>query len=467
AFFFSGGNQALGGFIYNVSLTKKDKKYFAELLLSREFPHFKIKTGMEMYLASSPLVNQELKKSYADKQKWKRLPVTAYLRGKINEKLSLTFTDRDGNQAVAHNDTLLERAEKNPISIEFTRKEIAALSGTPFVLDEFRDLRVEVDMDAFIPHKTLKELRQKVSETLINMRIMKNAPAFGEKQPENIDSILKNRYKISNQKQSVENPRLHILVRNLLQLDQVLNFKNKKPDTIYLDLTYGYEYRDAVIKIKNHGMKAGLTTARVYKPGEETQLKKIMESNPDTILVRNAASLHYLKNKFLNLVGDFSLNITNQKSAEFFCSKGLGRITPSHDLISDSGKTQDPAILFEFLNSFPSDMVEINILYYLSSFYMEYCLFSKYLSNGKSSAQCGYPCTKHNLALKDRKGEIHPVIADRNCRNEMFNGRPKNLANYIPQFLDKGVKNFRIEMSPDVKNMDYDLKKIEAIYNYF
>ena len=49
------------------------------------------------------------------------------------------------------------------------------------------------------------------------------------------------------------------------------------------------------------------------------------------------------------------------------------------------------------------------------------------------------------MALRDRKGAEHPVRSDAGCRNTVFNALAQSGAEYIPAFLQAGVRYLRIE----------------------
>ena len=79
-------------------------------------------------------------------------------------------------------------------------------------------------------------------------------------------------------------------------------------------------------------------------------------------------------------------------------------------------------------------------------FHMEHCLFCAFLSDGHDHTDCGRPCEKHKVLLRDRSGSEHPLKADLGCRNTLFNGRAQTAAEALPQLMLAGVRQFRIEL---------------------
>jgi U32 family peptidase len=76
---------------------------------------------------------------------------------------------------------------------------------------------------------------------------------------------------------------------------------------------------------------------------------------------------------------------------------------------------------------------------------MEHCVFAAFLSNGTDASNCGRPCDRHNLKLRDRVGVEHPVKADVGCRNTVFHAKAQSGVDYLRAFKEAGAKFFRVE----------------------
>jgi len=79
-------------------------------------------------------------------------------------------------------------------------------------------------------------------------------------------------------------------------------------------------------------------------------------------------------------------------------------------------------------------------------FHNEHCIFAALLSTGKDATDCGRPCDRHALALKDWSGKEHPLKADVGCRNTIYNAVAQSASQYVRRMMDLGVRNFRIEL---------------------
>jgi len=170
--------------------------------------------------------------------------------------------------------------------------------------------------------------------------------------------------------------------------------------------------------------------------GEEWILNLVRSSNADGYLVRNHDHLKFFSGT--RRIGDFSLNVANRLSAEYFKNQfALERVTASYDL--------NVLQLAALLQSAPPEWFEITLHQHMPMFHMEHCVFCAFLSQGKDYRDCGRPCDKHDVKLRDRVGAEHPLKADAGCRNTVFNSQAQTGAEFVEKLLALGVKKFRVE----------------------
>jgi putative protease len=228
------------------------------------------------------------------------------------------------------------------------------------------------------------------------------------------------------------------MVRNLSQLDAALNLGVQ---TVYCDFEDPKKYREAVVRFRSStsgtpGAEIFVAPPRIFKMGEEWILRQVRSSEADGYLVRNYDHLKFFENA--RCIGDYSFNIANRLTADYFRTRfGLERITPSYDLNFSQ--------LEALLRSAPADWFEVTIHQHMPMFHMEHCVFCAFLSNGTDFTNCGRPCDKHELRLRDRVGVEHPVKADSGCRNTVFNARAQTGAEYAQRMLQLGIRHFRVE----------------------
>jgi putative protease len=240
-------------------------------------------------------------------------------------------------------------------------------------------------------------------------------------------------------------PELIVLIRSLEQLRAALECG---ATTVYCDFEDPKKYREAVVEFHTaRGCRvsapAGMTEPsiwvappRITKPGEEWILKQVRSSQADGYLVRNHEHLRFFADGRRR--GDFSLNVANPLSAEYFLRHhGLERVTLSYDL--------NAAQVESLLKAAPPAWFELTLHQHMPMFHMEHCVFCAFLSSGTDYTNCGRPCDKHDVRLRDRVGQEHPLKADAGCRNTVFNARAQTGAEFAERFLALGLRAFRVE----------------------
>jgi putative protease len=329
----------------------------------------------------------------------------------------------------------LARAERQPLTTARLREQLGRLGGTPFKLGELKN---SLTGDVLLPVSELNRLRREAVRELEAQRAqpekwklecgVRNAE-FGIEASAAAKTTPHSALRI---------PHLIVLVRNLAQLDAALQCGVK---TLYCEFEDPKKYREAVTRFRNSAFRAPhaecfVAPPRVFKMGEEWTLTQVHSSEADGYLVRNYDHLAFFTNE--RRIGDYSLNIANRLTADYFKNKfGLERVTASYDL----NFTQLEALL----QAAPPEWFEVTIHQHIPMFHMEHCVFCAFLTSGTDYTNCGRPCDKHDLKLRDRVGAEHPVKADAGCRNTVFNALAQTGADYVSRMLALGVRHFRIE----------------------
>ncbi|HWG03947.1 MAG TPA: U32 family peptidase [Beijerinckiaceae bacterium] len=98
------------------------------------------------------------------------------------------------------------------------------------------------------------------------------------------------------------------------------------------------------------------------------------------------------------------------------------------------------------IRRFDAARFEAVIHQHMPMFHMEHCVFSHTLSNGKDYRDCGRPCDRHRVDLRDRASAAHPLVADVGCRNTVYNATAQSAAEFIPEMRRLGIAHFRVEL---------------------
>ncbi|MDA0812199.1 MAG: U32 family peptidase, partial [Verrucomicrobia bacterium] len=98
------------------------------------------------------------------------------------------------------------------------------------------------------------------------------------------------------------------------------------------------------------------------------------------------------------------------------------------------------------LRAAPGARFDLTIHQRMPLFHMEHCVFCAFMSTGTDSTNCGRPCEKHTVHLRDRVGMLHPLAADVGCRNTLFQGKAQTGVAYFKALRDAGLSRFRVEL---------------------
>jgi putative protease len=124
-------------------------------------------------------------------------------------------------------------------------------------------------------------------------------------------------------------------------------------------------------------------------------------------------------------------------TARVLKEQGVGQLTPTHDL--------NAAQVAALARDAGAESIEAIAYQHLPVFHTEHCVFCRFLSTGTSYKDCGRPCEKHRVALKDDSGRAHPVMADVGCRNTVFGAEAQEASAHLELWRAAGIRHFRLE----------------------
>lgn len=386
----------------------------------------RVTVGCPVWKTDDPALTRRLQQSYSKDKRAKRRPIDATLSGSCGGAVTLTL--RDG-EVIGSADWPgpLEAARNRPTSEADLHDSLSRLGDTPF---ELRSITSRLPDHILLPKSVLNDLRRRAVTVLLS----RERPAHAVVDP---DALATLRPAIPVDVPTKRTPALTVLVRNLAQLKAVLV---ERPALVACDFEDLRKYQDAVPMAREAGVPIALATLRILKPGEDGFSSMIVKCQPDAVLIRNLGSIAIFRERLQSarLLGDFSLNVSNELTADWLLHQGLESLVPSFDLNWD----QFAALLKRFD---PSKLVPV-VHQHMPMFHMEHCVFAAFLSQGKDHTDCGRPCDRHRVELRDRVGAEFPVHPDTGCRNTVFNSVPQSAAEYLPKMLAMGVQTVRIDL---------------------
>ncbi len=390
-----------------------------------------IAVGCGVWKTDDPALTKSLNQSFAaasHTRSERRKPMDIRLTGRAGEPMRAFFSML-GSHFEIDSISALDVAHHRPLETIRLREQFGKLKATPYELREFENA---LEGPVMLPLSAINRMRQAAVHYFDEGRQKISTPNDPSR---SLTAILTT---IASRPASPKNaPLLSVLVRSDEQADAALS---AGAELVYLDFEDIRRYGDAVRRLRTNASetKLFLATPRIQKAGEQGFFKLIERAEPDGVLIRNLGALAFFGNSSMECVGDFSLNVANPISAAVFKDAKLDRVTASYDLTGGQ--------VLALAKSLPNGWLEITIHQHMPMFHMEHCVFAAFMSDGKDFTDCGRPCEKHQVHLRDRVGIEHPLRADVGCRNTLFNASAQTGGKFFPQFFEAGIRHFRVEL---------------------
>lgn len=440
--FDTGGDteQEQGGRVYAVDPAEGGRVRLAFARGKIDFS--KLKRGDRVWKTDDPALNAELRRTWKGGIPPRRLPLAWRVEGRLGEPLRLVDI---GSGLEVRSEMPLAAAERRPLDAARLREQLSRLGGSRYRLDS---LDVALEGGLICPVSELNRLRRELVEQLdavASPSAPPTAPAAVA-----LASLLPERTAAAGKEaRDDDEPQLAVLCRDEAQVEAALACGAA---TVYVDLEDVRRCKDLVARAKAAypAARIYLATPRIQKAGESGLFRLLERARPDGFLVRNLGGLgHFLalaaagegedgEEGAPGVVADFSLNIANPVSARRLAELGCEALTVSYDL--DLGQVLD------LLRAAPPQWFELTLHQHMPMFHMEHCVFCAFLSEGKDFTDCGRPCDRHRVELRDRVGQRHPLAADVGCRNTLFNGRAQSGARYYGELAATGLRRYRVEL---------------------
>jgi U32 family peptidase len=417
----------LGGRVWAISHNGQevDRAVSGEVLLwlGPEREVREIPSGRRVWKSNDPARDAEVRT--ATERSPYRVGVRVTVRGGLGDMMTVVGESTRGHRAEVRGDSVIERAVSQPMTTDVLRDKLGRLGETPF---ELTDITNELPDGVTVSLSSLNRVRRTLVDALLQ-----SATHAWETTTATWESVAR----------SVRAPTsapppggLFVLCRTLEQCRAAMS---AGADGVILDFLELTGTGAAVRALRSEGaVHITVTPPRIRKPGEEKIDRYLETLAPDAVLVRGLGALYEGASVPLARVGDFSLNVTNRITAVEVLSRGLIAFTPSFDL--------DAEQLAALCETDLGPWAEVVVHHPMPLFHMEHCVFAAMLSNGHDHRDCGRPCDRHKLSLRDRAGMDHPVEADVGCRNTVFHASAQSAAGVVERCRTAGVRRWRIEL---------------------
>ena len=352
----------------------------------------------------------------------RRIGVAADVRAKIGEPLTLTLTDADGNVASAQTNFIAGHAVNRPLTVDTLNKQIGRMGNSVFALEK---ISAAVDDNLMVPISELNDVRRRAVEDLERQRLQKF-------KREKISALPAKTFKPC----AVDATKLVAHVDTPAKVQAAL-------DAGADEILYGGEtftnqpvknISEAIELVHLRGKKISLATPRLVREDEMPAIEKILPCAVDAVYVHNLATLSLAKKlSDAPIRTDFSLHVFNSATINFLASLGVEGVTLSPEL----NLAQVKALVKK--SPLPVECIVHGRQELMIS---AYCVLGSFLG-GLDKKNCPHVCRAKNFFLRDRKGELFPVVTDQFCRMHILNAKTLSMIDNRADF--GGVSRLRVD----------------------
>ncbi|SHK30860.1 putative protease [Anaerobranca californiensis DSM 14826] len=396
--------------------------------------------GEKVYKTYDEKRMKELRGTFAKESL--EIPVNMEIFIKKDKEIIASITD--GSNIVVENTGVIPQI---PLNKELTKEEVykglSKTGGTPYKLV---DLKIDLDSGLFLGMKDINGIRKKLVEKLNDKRKKK----YHQRESKLSSQIVLKEKSLQpteiENKEKREKLQLTFSVNNLAALQALM--ERGVTDVYYRDLD---SLEEGVRMGERIGFK-GRIIPEIFKTLSSEQLRKykllISKLGLDTVLIQSYGHISLFAE--FNQIADFTLNIVNDHSYNFYLDNNFRRITISPELNLKQIERM----------SLDSSKTEILGYGYIPVMTMKHCVISTVVDKG---GKCGF-CLDKNLGLMDKTGEFFPIGKRYNCITEIYNSKKLLLVEDYQKLVKAGVGYFRLNFFDESPE---EIKKVVSLHQNF
>ncbi len=395
----------------NAKIDKVDYEQLERIFYRGGFTdgYFVSKKGKEMFCHTKP-DNPYLKQDnkFIAVKNHRLTKIYMYFDCQVGSKATLRVFDEYGNSAECTSQTEIERANKPGEIVQKITENLKKLGDTVFYAE---NVEVNADSDAFIPISTVNNMRRTATAELED-KIINSYKKESSNENFKIQSDV---YEAS----SFE------LAASVADEKQLVALKKAGCKKIYAPIELAEHFDGSEIAV----------LPRISKGDIEKLLLSIKNKE---VLVRNIGQLETAKRCGKEIHIDFTMNVFNKYTADFYKQYPVKSITLSAELTL--------AQIKDIARTFPCEAIVYGKIPLMIT---ENCML-------KTSSGC-----THGGTLTDRMGEKFLVKCLPDCKNEIYNSKPIVMSDKTDDLVNASLSFGRLSFT------DESAKECEQIYNAY
>ncbi len=366
-----------------------------------------VKVGQNIYKTSSNELNNEYQK------------YTTLNLKKLEYDIKVIIKENENLKAIVNGITIQieympEKAKTSGVTKE---KIVEAFSKTETTSVKF-NVEVDIQNILFVPSSKLNELRNKIVECLeqgkLQIRKIDNIK-------DRINEVLTVKARITENKHITNTNSLYVYRYNK-DVNYLKYYEQKykeKLDIIYINAVDFKYYEKEILKYldkcKIYFAIPNVTLNNLTKYIKDN-IERLINLGVSGILIGNIGYIDIcseLKEKYkVELVADYSLNVTNKYTAAKLQMLGIDVVTPLIErdlLIDDVYKQYETEQVYDLVTAMTT----------------RYCVISSFVTNSKSRKDCNIECSKNDYYLLDEQNKRYDIVTDKlDCVTKVVTNLP-------------------------------------------
>ncbi|MCK4259999.1 MAG: U32 family peptidase [Halanaerobiales bacterium] len=409
----------------------------------------KVMPGDPVYRTSKKSMLDELSQTFSNIYQ-RKIDLFGKIRLQPEEVISFELRDQSGICIQVESDEKVERAKKQPLSKEKVEEQISKLGNQPFCLV---DLSVEMNENIFVPISKLNALRRKAVDRMIEARISK----FRNSRSGNYtnDQVMPLPDKVKDNS-SIKKELAVYLKGPHFEPSQFINLGVHR---LYLDLERLNKRRIEDLKklSKEEDVKIFAVLPRIAHNDEMIRVKEkvnsLEESLLDGFIVGNLGEAEVLKDFSKPYIVDYSLNVFNHYTLDYWQQTGANSVTISPELnLKEIGN----------LVQWGEIGKDVIVYGYLPAMISSYCPIGAVEGGMTENRPCSFSGrSKASYVLRDRKRMDFPILTDcRRCQSVILNSRPLFLLEQLEEIMKMNFSVLRMDLT--IENQNEGLEMVRA-----
>lgn len=405
--------------------------------ISLPCPEF-VRPGDRVFKTFDTQLTSKVRNWFAKPHAKRRIPVTIAAYAKVEEKLRIEITDRDGHKGEATTQNMGQPARNRPLTQDLLAAQCAKLGSTPFSLEQFS---AEIDGSVMVPITEINEARRRAAEMLAEQRLAAFArppltPTDDEVEMAETAALGGSMAKMSE---------LAVNIDTKQQAGAALaagaDWLMVSGERFHGGLYTQADYAELLAMAHNQGAKIMFSLPRIIRESRSEEvtarLAWFADLGPDAVGVANLSALAQMRQyPGLAVHADYPLHFYNSAALAYIRDQGAQSATLSPELTLQQVQVlgQKAVLPLECL-------VHGRITLMVS----EFCVVGAYLDCQGKQRGDGV-CRPGGFVLHDRKGEAFPVATDDACRMYIQNAKELSMLPYVQKLAQlPGISRLRIE----------------------